>query len=143
MTELYSLPSPLYQWDYMHMQYHDQLCGDNSGRKTTPRSYNIDKGGRIIRRNRAQIRPAVAPTYSPKTHPLQPYTTPNPVPGSPPVTSNSAPEPPFTASSAQSDHGEITTQTEEIQQHTVQNPFYTTRAGRTVRPHSRFRDEFY
>ena len=58
--------------------------------------------------------------------PRQPYTTSNWIPGSPLVTSSSVPDPPSTMSSAQPDQSEITIQIEEIQQPTVQNPFYST-----------------
>ncbi|CAB3998603.1 Transposon Tf2-6 poly [Paramuricea clavata] len=119
---------------YAYAKPRPTLCGQpwTYGRivsSPSPRSYNIDTGSHIIRRNRTQIRPTTAPSHISEVHPLQPYTSHSPqdsIEDLPPTTSDLEPDPPPATSSSQPGQGEVVTQTEELQQPSIQVPSHNT-----------------
>lgn len=101
----------------------------------TPRSYNLNTGSRILRRNRTQLRPAAAPTNLPEHHPLtQPLTN----------TNQHSPEPsealPATPPSTETTPDQTNAQNHVLQQSTGSTQPSSTRSGRRIRTPSRFKD---
>ena len=108
----------------------------------TPRSYNINTGNFVLRRNRAQLRPAAPPQRNTKPPPPLPLTQP-----SVPATPGHHPTQPLPAIPPQDERPVTSPPTQPHQQEqqncdtpvvTVNQP--TTRSGRVVRLPQKYKD---